>query len=265
MSIITFFQEKIKPFKLRGTGIINTVPTSRVDENLYAIRQDDVNLWVYKKNDITIAIDAGYKDNETLFSSLRNLEVSNGSIKAVFITHADIDHVGGIISKNKFAPNAEILLHKDEEDMIIGKEKRFCVAGVKLKNPVNYVGAYTLLEDNQSTTIDGIEVKCYHVPGHTRGHSVFLVDNKYLFSGDSLAINETGGYCFFDFYNMDTKQNIASLKKLKNLLKNDNNIKVCTSHNGIHCMEKSFSHIDQVAKGTKRKPFDKTAPYDTFK
>lgn len=265
MSVITFFQEKIKPFKLRGTGIINTVSTSKVDENLYAIRQDDVNFWVYQKNDVTIAIDAGYKDDITLFSSLENLKLSNESIKAVFITHADIDHVGGIISKRKFAPNAEILLHKDEENMIIGKEKRFCVAGIKLKNPVHYTGEYTLLEDNQIITVGEIEIKCYHVPGHTRGHSAFLVDNKYLFTGDSLAVNETGGYCFFDFYNMDTKQNISSLKKLKCLVENNHNIIVCTSHNGIHDIKKSFSNINQVAKGTKHKPFDNTAPYDTFK
>ena len=265
MSIITFFQEKIKPFKLRGTGIINTVPTSKVGENLYAIRQDDVNFWIYQKNNVAIAIDAGYKDNKTLFSSLESLKISNENIKYVFITHADIDHVGGIISKERFAPNAEIMLHKDEEDMLIGKEKRFCVAGIKLKNPVHYTGEYTLIEDRQIITIADIEIKCYHVPGHTRGHSAFLLDDKYLFTGDSIAVNETGGYCFFDFYNMDTKQNIRSLEKLKPQVENNHNIVVCTSHNGMHNIEKSFSNIDQVAKGTKRKPFDKTAPYDTFK
>lgn len=244
--------------------MLNPVSTSKIDGNLYAIRQDDVNFWIYKKNNISIAIDAGYKDDKTLFTSLESLGILNESIKAMFITHADIDHVGGIISENRFAPNAEILLHKDEENMILGKEKRFNVAGIKLKNPVHYTGAYVLLDDNQITTIDGIEVKCYHVPGHTKGHCAFLVDNKYLFTGDSLAVNDTDGYCFFDFYNMDTRQNINSLKKLKELFVNNNNIKVCTSHNGIHSMEKSFSHIDQIAIGTKRKPFDKTAPYDVF-
>ena len=265
MSIITFFQENIKPFKLRGTQMLNPVLTSKIDENLSVIRQDDVNLWIYKKNNDIIAIDSGYKDDKTLIASLKNLGILNEAIKSVFITHADIDHVGGIISKERFAPNAEILLHKDEEDMILGKEKRFCVAGIKLKNPVNYTGPYTLLKDTQIIMLGEIEIRCYHVPGHTKGHSAFLVDNKYLFTGDSLAVNDTGGYCFFDFYNMDTKQNIISLKKLKNLLGNNHNIIVCTSHNGIHCIEKSFSHIDQIAKGTKSKPFDKTAPYDVFK
>ena len=265
MSVITLFQEKIKPFKLRGTGIIHTVENSKVDENLYALKQDDVNLWIYQKNNTVIAIDAGYKDHKTLYSSLKEFNISNESIKALFLTHADIDHVGGLISKKRYAPNAKILLHKDEEYMILGKEKRFCVAGFKLKNPVFYQGKYTLLKDQEIITIDDIEVQCFHQPGHTRGHSVFLVDHRYLFTGDSIAANETGGYCFFDFYNMDTTQNIESLKRLKELLKNNHSIKVCTAHNGIHSVEKAFLHIDQVAKGTKRKAFDQAAPYDPFK
>ena len=264
MSIITLFQEKIKPYKLRGTGMLNPVSTSKIDKNLYAIRQDDVNFWIYEKNNMFIAIDAGYKDDVRLDFSLKNLGISNESIKFMFITHADIDHVGGIVSNNRFAPNAKVFLHKDEENMILGTEKRFSVAGIKLKNPVNYTGEYTLFEDNQLIIIGDIEIRCYHTPGHTKGHSAFLVDDKYLFTGDSLAINDAGGYCFFDFYNMDTKQNILSLKKLKKLFENNPSITVCTSHNGIHSIENSFSHIDQIAKGTKNTPFDKTAPYDIF-
>ena len=264
MSVITFFQEKIKPYKLRGTGMLNPVDTSKIDENLYAIRQGDVNFWVYKKNDMCIAIDAGYIDDSTLFESLNKLNLDNESIKYLFVTHADIDHVGGLVSKNKFAPNAKVLLYKDEEDMIIGKEKRFCVLGIKLRNPIDYKGEYTLFEDNEIMNISGIEVKCIHVPGHTKGHCSFLLDNKYLFTGDSIAVNESKGYCFFDFYNMDTKQNIASLKRLKNLLKDNHDITVCTSHNGIHSFDKSFSDIEIVATGSKKKPFDKNAPHDVF-
>ena len=265
MTIITFFQDKIKPLKLRGAGMLNPVSTSKIDKNLYVIREDDVNLWIYKKNNTVIAIDSGYKDNKELFTSLKKLKIDNNSIKYLFLTHADLDHAGGLISKNVFAPSAKILLHKKEENMLLGKEKRFSVGPFKLKNPISFTGEYSLFTDKQTFNIDDIEIKCYHVPGHTRGHSVFLLDNKYLFTGDSLAVNEKGGYCFFDFYNMDTKQNIKSLKKLKEVFKDNKNILVCTSHNGIHNITDSFNFIDEVAKGKKGNPFDNTAPYDVFK
>ncbi len=264
MSLITFFQENIKPFKLRGTGIVHVLETSKYDEHLSAIRQDDVNMFLYTKNGTTIAIDAGYKNDKTLFTSLEKINIKNEDVKAVFITHGDIDHFGGIISKERFAPNAAVYLHSDEEKMILGSEKRFKVAFLRLKNPVVSSGEYTLLKDREIVTIGDITIECFHIPGHTKGHSAYLVDNKYLFTGDSIATNENGGYCFFNFYNMDTMQNIASLQKLKAYLSAHDDILVCTSHNGVQNIQKAFLHITEVASGTKRKPFDHSAPHDPF-
>ena len=265
MSVITFFQDNIKPIKLRGTGMLNPVETSKIDNNLYAIRQDDVNLWIYKKNKTIIAIDSGYKNEKSLFSILMKFGIENKDIDYVFLTHADIDHAGGLISEKRFAKNAKVYIHELEENMLIGKEKRFKVGPLRLNNPVVFDGEYSLFKDKEIFKLGSIEVKCFHTPGHTLGHSAFLVDNKYLFTGDSLAINENGGYCFFDFYNMDTKKNIESLKKLKKIFEGEKDILVCTSHNGIHNITKSFNKINEVAKGTKSEPFDEKAPYDVFK
>ncbi len=263
MSLITLFQDKIKPYKLKGTGIINPLNTSHCNEHLSCVRQDDVNFWLYTKNNTTIAIDTGYKDNADLLSELAKINIKNENVHSVFITHADIDHAGGLLSENKFAPNAKVYLHELEEDMILGNEKRFTVAFLKLKNPVVYSGNYTKIKDREVIDINGIKVECFHTPGHTRGHSCYLVDDKYFFTGDSIATNENGGYCFFDFYNMDTSENISSLMRLKGIL-TDNSIEVYTSHNGSQKLEKAFAHITQVAKGSKKAPFDKTAPYDCF-
>lgn len=265
MSLITLFQDKIKPLKLRGTGMLNPVPTSKIDNNLYAIKDGDVNLWIYKKNNTTLAIDTGYKNNIKLKNILKKFNIKNEKIDYVFLTHADIDHAGGLISDDRFASNAQIYLHTLEENMLLGKEKRFKFSFIKINNPVNYKGKYNLFKDKEEFNLNDIKIKCYHTPGHTKGHSSFLIDDKYLFTGDSLAINEEGGYCFFDFYNMNTKQNIKSIKKLKNYFKNNNDIIVCTSHSGMHNIKESFLHIDKIAKGTKKKPFDKKAPYDVFK
>ena len=63
---------------------------------------------------------------------------------------------------------------------------------------------------------------------------------------------------------MDTKENIESLNKLRKNFENNEAILVCTSHNGIHNIKDSFTHINEVAIGTKKEPFDETAPYDIF-
>jgi glyoxylase-like metal-dependent hydrolase (beta-lactamase superfamily II)/rhodanese-related sulfurtransferase len=48
--------------------------------------------------------------------------------------------------------------------------------------------AYRPLEDGQTFTIGSAEVRVLHFPGHTLGMVAFLVDGRYLLSGDSLFL-----------------------------------------------------------------------------
>lgn len=67
--------------------------------------------------------------------------------------------------------------------------------------------------------VDGVRVEAIPVPGHTVGHTVYVVDDKILISGDCLAINENGGYAFFDFFTQNPMKNKESLIKLREKLK----------------------------------------------
>lgn len=40
---------------------------------------------------------------------------------------------------------------------------------------------------------------------------------------------------------------------------------VCTAHSGVENLEKAFALIEKVAKGSKKAPFDETAPFDVMK
>lgn len=71
--------------------------------------------------------------------------------------------------------------------------------GVKLKNCVQIEDGYYAIEDDEVFDIEGINIQAIHTPGHTLGHTCYVVDNKVLFTGDCLAINDNGGYSFFDF------------------------------------------------------------------
>lgn len=264
MNIISLFADVVKPIKLRGTGTFHPQETAIIDENLSCIRQKDVNIWFYRKNDTIIAIDSGYHTEEHFFQDLKKLNISNDEISAVFLTHGDVDHMGGLLSATRFAPYAPVYLHKREENMILGKENRFGKGPIKIKNPVKFSGNYRLLEDGKTIEVDGIKVEILLCSGHTKGHSHYLIDDKYLFSGDSIAINEEGGHCFFDFYNMSSRENIASVGNIETLLEKRPPDFICTSHSGVHPYKRAFLCKDKVAKASKLKPFDKTAPYDVF-
>ena len=45
------------------------------------------------------------------------------------------------------------------------------------------------------------------VPGHTLGHPCYLIDETMLFTGDSIALNIEGSWCFFDIFNYDSRRN----------------------------------------------------------
>ena len=47
---------------------------------------------------------------------------------------------------------------------------------------------YAYLRDGQTFEIGGHRAEAIHVPGHTLGNTAFLLDNRYLFTGDSIFI-----------------------------------------------------------------------------
>jgi glyoxylase-like metal-dependent hydrolase (beta-lactamase superfamily II) len=86
------------------------------------------------------------------------------------------------------------------------------------------------------------------------------VDDKILFSGDSMAINAEGGYSLFDFFTQNPELNKKSLRRLKTIIENSPVEYVCTGHSGMHkYSDKIFAHIDKSAKSSFGKPFDPTA------
>lgn len=264
MSIIDFFGNVIKPKKLRGTGCLNPSESSWINDNILAIRQLDVNIWIIKCGEEFIAFDTGYTNFEGSKTEIIKKGVNPDQIKHVFITHADMDHAGGLISDDVLFKNARVYLHEKEENMLIGAEKRFKFGPIKFRNPISYSGKYELLRDGDKVSIGDSIIEIIHIPGHTPGHSGYLVDGEIFISGDSIAFNEEGGYCFFSFYNMNTEMNLKSLKKLEKRFMGNLPKIVLSGHSGAYSGDKMFSRIDTIAKGTKQKPFDKNAPNDVF-
>lgn len=266
MKIIDFFGKYIKPIKLKGLKMLNPLQTCNINNELSCIREYDVNIWIYRKGNTIIAFDTGYKNYKNIEKEFNIIGINPDKVNTVFLTHVDIDHAGGIDgnSRNIF-PNADVYIGKDEEGYLINKIFRFKLGIIKLKNTIQLNKGYKLLSDNNIIMVDGIKVESICVPGHTIGHMCYIIDNKILITGDCLALNNNGGYCFFDFYNMDSKLNIKSLNKLKNYVKDKNIEIICTGHNGLTYEKSSaFNNIDIIAKSSKNIHFDDSAPNNLF-
>ena len=128
-----------------------------------------------------------------------------------------------------------------------------------MKNCVEIKEGYYSIEADETFDIEGIKVQAIHTPGHTLGHTCYVVDDRVVFTGDCLAVNDNGGYSFFDFFTQYPDMNKKSLLRLKKL------ISKCTGHSGIrNYSENIFAHINQSAQFSRKKPFDDKAPYDAF-
>lgn len=266
MNLISLFSRYIHPIFLRGRGQFHPHNTEIINENLSCVRQTDVNVWFYRKGNACVAIDGGYGLDSSFQQAMKQINLVNEDIDAVFLTHADLGTVGGLVSAEPFAPLADIYIHEEEADLFLNQGIRRNLLGrFPLKSPFSYGGDYEFFEDYDTYNIGGIMVKCFHVPGHTPGHCAFLVDDTYLFTGDAIAVNHYGGHCFFDLYNMDTAENIQSLLGLKEEIANTQAKFIATGHNGLCNIEAGFSNIQEVAVASRGNPFDPMAPYDVFR
>jgi len=183
---------------------MSPVETKEIVHGLFSIKDTFVNLYLIKDSSQYIAVDAG-NDATNVSGELKKLEINPDQIIAVLLTHTDGDHVAAL----KLFKNAKVYLSKQEEALINGKKSRFLFFGNKIdaKN-------YTTLYDGQNINIGKISIKGILTPGHTPGSICYLVNDKYLFTGDALSLKAGKVNKFNEFFNMDTKTAINSIAKI---------------------------------------------------
>jgi glyoxylase-like metal-dependent hydrolase (beta-lactamase superfamily II) len=95
---------------------------------------------------------------------------------------------------------------------------------------------------------------------------VYLIDDRYLFAGDTICFGADGGYSFIGALAEDNKLSIQSLNRLEMIVKGkQRDIKVITGHTGYtDDLLFAFAHIDKVCSLFSRKVFNPDAPYDGY-
>jgi hydroxyacylglutathione hydrolase len=197
---------------------MSPLATGEIPNGVYAVKDGFVNVYLIKGSDGYIVFDAG-NDMEAVRKEMQKLSIDPSKVITVFLTHTDMDHVGALAL---FA-NAKIYISKDEEQMINGKTARFAVIHNKK------IPRYELLNDNQSVNIAGVDVRGIATPGHTPGAMSYVVNNTFLFTGDTMSLKNGKAALFNEFFNMDSKTEAKSIEKLAAL----QNIKyIFTAHYG---------------------------------
>ena len=192
----TEFQKKEMRKMYRGTEIFKPLNTGWVDEHVACVREWVANIFFYRKSDTTIMIDAGY-NYDRLAEKMHWLGIDPQSIRHILITHQDTDHVGAVEADSPgLFRDAKLYIGEIENKYLTGEVRRKVIYHLYKLPQVTINNEKVLLHDGEVIDIDGIRIECFLVPGHTWGHMVYLVDGKYLFTGDTIWFGADGGYSF---------------------------------------------------------------------
>lgn len=185
--------------------------TQEIVSGIYIIKTKNANFYVIENGDDYIAIDAGGGNKNIAKNELCKLNIEPERITNVLLTHTDFDHISAL----GLFKNATIYISKQEVQMIDGSIPRMFVIG---KNKLNY--DYKVMESNEEIYFGKVKVKSLLTPGHTSGSMSFILDDKYLFVGDTLSLKNGQVQLFNSLFNMNDntqKESIENLAKIENV------------------------------------------------
>jgi len=260
-------QRSFMSFMYRGKEIFKPLNTGWIDERVATVREWVANVYFYTKNGKTIMIDAGY-NYERLEEKMGWLDISPSSIEEILLTHLDTDHVGAVEKDSEgIFKSAKLYIGETESKYLTGELRRRVLFKLYKLPKVDIENEIELLQDGDIFYIGDIKVEAILVPGHTLGHLVYLIDDAYLFTGDTIWFGSDGGYSFLNSLAEDNALSIRSLERLEKLLQERGlSPKIISGHTGwTDDLEFAFRHRDKICNSMKKqKPHDPTAPYDGY-
>ena len=262
----TEFQRVAMSRIYRGKEIFKPLNTGWIDENVACVREWVANIFFYRRGETTIMIDAGY-NYDRLAEKMGWLEIDAKSIRHILITHQDTDHVGAVEADGLgLFKKAKLYIGEIENRYLTGEVRRRVMHRLYKLPQVTINNKKQLLKDGETFKIGNIKIHAFLVPGHTWGHMVYLIDDKYLFTGDTIWFGADGGYSFISELAESNKLAVRSLGILEQKLK-----KMCvkplfiTGHTGFtDNFEFAFAHKEKLCSPFKKKVHDPSALYDAY-
>jgi len=181
--------------------------TGKVVNNIFVVKDDYANMFIIQDGTQYIVIDCA-TDKNAVAEQMKKLDINPDDVTAVFLTHTDFDHVTAL---NLFG-KAKLYMSKEEELMINGKKSKFMFFGNSISR-----NDYTLLEDRQILRIGNLKIEGILVPGHTSGMMAYLINDKYLFTGDIMSLKDGKMGPVPEFFDMDTVQAAKSREIIRNI------------------------------------------------
>ncbi len=158
--------------------------------------QQNTRLVACEETGTAICIDPGARSDDLVSFIDRN----GLRLQAIALTHGHLDHVGGTSDLAKAFPEAEMILHRDDEDLYYGlpqqplfmgiQPHQMAALGLDFAHPPRLTRNW---EHGETYAVGSLRFSVRHCPGHTRGHVVLAEETeKKVFVGDCLFLGSIG-------------------------------------------------------------------------
>ncbi len=189
--------------KVRGHPFIFSILYSRVERFQLIIEQFTVTAFEQQARVLgcaetrrAVCVDPG-DDAETIVATL----VRHGlELQAIALTHAHMDHIGGVAALKRLRPEAEIILHPADEPLYMRLTEQPAWVGIPRAQwaalGLNYevpppIERYWV--DGETYAVGRLNFTVLHCPGHTPGHVIlFEANERKAFVGDCLFAGSIG-------------------------------------------------------------------------
>lgn len=172
---------------MKSTDVaIHRIVLSDFEENAYIVS--------LKGSSDCVIVDPGLQPEELI----EYLHAQSLTPRAILITHGHWDHIGGVSAVKSKWPDAPIVIGKNERKKLTDP---FANLSAPFGFPQTTYDSDKTLEDGETFEVAGIRFKALEIPGHSRGHLVYLIeaeDRTFAFCGDVIFSGSIGRTDFPD-------------------------------------------------------------------
>ena len=143
-------------------------------------------------------------DADVIMDLLREHKLS---LAMILLTHGHFDHIGGLFGLHNAFPGVPVYIQQADGEMLTDPVKNL---SADLGMPYSPIRDFIPLADGDTLTLDELKIRLMHVPGHSKGSSVYLVGEA-MFSGDTLFRGSIGRH---DLYGGDYQTIVRSFSRL---------------------------------------------------
>ncbi|MDQ3698011.1 MAG: MBL fold metallo-hydrolase [Gemmatimonadota bacterium] len=155
--------------------IVRTFPVGAFQENAYLLVDDTARR--------AVLVDPG-DEGERLYRAVGG---SGAELEAIWLTHAHVDHVGGIAAIKRLA-DVPVYLHPLERPLYDNAVQHGLLFGLRIDSPPPPERA---LAEGDTLECGSLRFSVMHVPGHAPGH-VIIHGHGIAFVGDCLFAGSIG-------------------------------------------------------------------------